>query len=138
MIAKYLFPMDDIGCGPAELAANPRDAVRRRTIDRCRHDRIRLRHYTNLTGWKLIKNELLLRAYDRGRVFAVNASVGYAPHDITEKYLMKPGRGYYYVEFWADKNEWNETIGSKSHRIEYEHWGNFSLVGTYPVFGENR
>ncbi len=34
-IANKLYPMDDIGCGPAEMAANPREAVRRTTIDRC-------------------------------------------------------------------------------------------------------
>ena len=117
-IANKLYPMDDIGCGPAEMAANPRKAVRRKTIDRCHHPETIMRlvgdeeaNKIRMTGgFVRIEKRVFTRVF---YPFALNKMIN-NPYFNNRKYLVKANV----------KEDWKRTIIS--------HDGPFSMTVDVP------
>ena len=121
MIAKYLFPMDDIGCGPAEMAANPREAERRKTIDRCHHPEtiMRLVGDEEANKIRMTRGFVPIERWNYTRVFF--------PKDLPKMLMHKMFKDRNYLVTAKVENGWRSTI------LISDGWG--LAVGTPEING---
>jgi hypothetical protein len=95
-----------------------------------REPRVRIRHYTNAKGLAGIEEEGVIKAGDRGRVFAEPANrTPEAPRDVEARYKIKQGRGRHYVE--------TDVPESRVSRVKNPKTGNWELEIEGDVLLEN-
>lgn len=102
-------------------------------------ERVALRHYTSISNLECIEREMLLRAGDGNRVFAVRARGNPMSARDAERALgIRRGRGNAYIDFLASPSELtiidNPLTGATEHTLR----GDVDLSGRNPTFHVNR
>jgi|GEM_PF-2239498 len=91
---------------------------------------VRIRHYTNTPGLKGIGESGIIRAKDKGRIFAESAKrKALSPREVEEKYGLKPGYGRNYVETQVDGERVAEVYNRYTKSYELQIRGDVELKG---------
>ena len=94
---------------------------------------VRVRHFTNSSGLRGIQQSGVIRAGDKGRVFAVPArGKPGSPRDVERTLGLRPGRGRNYVEFNASPDEFEIVTNPGTGAREFRFRGDVDLTERNP------
>ena len=96
---------------------------------------VRVRHFTNSSGFRGIQQSGVIRTGDKGRVFAVPArgNPG-SPREVERALGLLPGRGRNYVEFNASSDEFEIITNPSTGAREFRFRGDVELTERNPSF----
>ncbi len=115
--------------------SSERTSANRPKSRRKRRKTVRLRHFTSISGLNGIRTDNVIKAGDRGRVFAVRArGRSGSPRDVERALGIRRGRGNAFIEFDASPSEFVIKQNPDTGATEYIIQGDVGLTERGPEF----